>query len=241
MSNLFDNVKVECAKNKTEIKKTSKVLGSEIKSMKEQSNTCNCQQAVRDLHESVLDLKATSMKNNLIFSGLHEVREENTEMLLRHFPEKEIGIDYKIEFGNVHRFGKDPRGRRPIVAIFLYFYDLQYVLNNAYRLKGTPYSIHQQFPKEIEDRRKKLDLAQKSAKRAGKKVVMVRDRQFIDNTLHIPPPDEEISGNSRRSNEYATAVMRTPVNNHLKTAETSKDQLDHASPRTGLINYANCT
>jgi hypothetical protein len=82
MSNLFDNVKVECAKNKTEIKKTSEVLGSEIYSMKGQSNTCNCQQAVRDLHESVLDLKATSMKNNLIFSGLHEVREENTEMHL---------------------------------------------------------------------------------------------------------------------------------------------------------------
>jgi archaellum component FlaC len=31
MSNLFDNVKVECAKNKTEIKKTSEVLGSENK------------------------------------------------------------------------------------------------------------------------------------------------------------------------------------------------------------------
>ena len=241
MSNLFDNVKVECAKNKTEIKKTSEVLGSEINSMKGQSNTCNCQQAVRDLHESVLDLKATSMKNNLIFSGLHEVREENTEMLLRHFLEKEIGIDYKIEFGNVHRFGKDPRGRRPIVAMFLYFYYLQYVLNNAYRFKGTPYSIHQQFPKEIEDRRKKIDLAQKAAKRAGKKVVMAEIVKSLITHYTFPHPMKKFPVTPEGLHEYATAVMRTPVNNHLKTAETSKDQLDHASPRTGLINYANCT
>lgn len=233
ISNLFDNIKVECAKNKAEIKKTSEIIGSEINSMKEQSNTCNCQEAVRDLHESVLDLQARSMRNNLIFSGLHEVREENTEILLRDFLEKEIGIDYRIEFGNVHRFGKGPRGRRPIVARFLYFYDLQYVLNNAYRLKGTPYSIHQQFPKEIEDRRKKLYPAQKAAKRAGKKVVMVRDRLFINNVQHIPPSDEDISGISRSSNEYATAVMRTPVHNHLNNRPQKRQRIYSTTPPRG--------
>ena len=82
MRNLFDNIKVECAKNKFEIKKTSEILGSEINSMKEQSNTCNCQEASRDLHESMLDFKARSMKNNKILSGLPEARDKNTEILL---------------------------------------------------------------------------------------------------------------------------------------------------------------
>jgi hypothetical protein len=36
------------------------------------------------------------MKNNLIFTDLHEVRDENTEELLRTFLYKEIGVDYRI-------------------------------------------------------------------------------------------------------------------------------------------------
>jgi uncharacterized metal-binding protein len=37
------------------------------------------------------------MKNNLIFTGLYEVRDENTAELLRHFLYKKIGIDFRIE------------------------------------------------------------------------------------------------------------------------------------------------
>lgn len=71
------------------------------------------------------------MKNNLIFTGLYEVRDENTEELLRHFLYKEIGIYFRIDFGNVHRFSHKPRGKRPIVARFIHYNDLQYVLNNV--------------------------------------------------------------------------------------------------------------
>jgi hypothetical protein len=37
------------------------------------------------------------MKNNLIFTGLHEVSNEYTEDLLRDVLHSELGIDYKIE------------------------------------------------------------------------------------------------------------------------------------------------
>jgi hypothetical protein len=45
------------------------------------------------------------MKNNLIFTGLTESQHENTEATLREFLRCELGIEYHIEFGNVHRFG----------------------------------------------------------------------------------------------------------------------------------------
>ena len=86
---------------------------------------------IRKLKEDILDLKCRSMKNNLIFTGLHRVRNENTESLLRCFLENELGIDYHIEFGNVHRF-KSPNSdfrRSPIVARFLYHKDLEYILS----------------------------------------------------------------------------------------------------------------
>jgi hypothetical protein len=52
--------------------------------------------------------------------------------------------------------------------------------NNAYQLRNTPYGIRQQFPKEIEDNRRKLYPIQKEAKRQGKHVVLVRDRLYIE-------------------------------------------------------------
>ena len=39
------------------------------------------------------------MKNNLIFTGLHRVTNENTEGLIRGFLHDELGVDYHIEFG----------------------------------------------------------------------------------------------------------------------------------------------
>jgi hypothetical protein len=114
-----------------------------------------------------------------------QVRDENTEELLRHFLFKEIGIDFRIDFGNVHRFSHKPRGKRPIVARFIHFNDLQYVLNNAYRLRNTPYGIRQQFPREIEDRHRELYPIQKEAKRQGKRVALIRDRLYIETKQRV--------------------------------------------------------
>jgi hypothetical protein len=51
---------------------------------------------------------------------------------IRHFLYKEIGIDFRIDFGNVHRFSHKPRGKRPIVARFIHFNDLQYVISDLF-------------------------------------------------------------------------------------------------------------
>ena len=59
-----------------------------------------------ELRNAITDLQCRSMKNNLIFSGLAENNNENTEQVLSGFICQEPGIDFTIEFGNVHRFGK---------------------------------------------------------------------------------------------------------------------------------------
>jgi hypothetical protein len=46
------------------------------------------------------------MKYNLIFTGLDEQADENCENKLRHFIYQEMKIPERIEFGNIHRFGK---------------------------------------------------------------------------------------------------------------------------------------
>ena len=104
----------------------------------------------------------------IIFSiSLHAI----LAYILRDFLRCELNIDYYIEFGNVHRFGSRQNNTngteirpRPIVARFLYYNDLAYGLECAKRLRGKPYGINQQFPAEIENRRRSLYPVMKEAK-----------------------------------------------------------------------------
>jgi len=162
---------------------------------------------LQTLKEAVLDLKCRSMKNNLIFTGLHRVQNEDTEELLRCFLYNELGVDYKIEFGNVHRFKTRGDYRRsPIVARFLYRKDLDYVLSIANRLKGKPYGIREQFPPEIEQARKPLYPVMKLAKQQRKQVTLIRDRLYIDNELYVPDMD---TANDSATNHHTNPKVST--------------------------------
>lgn len=208
VSNLFDNLEQQVKINARKITKSEQKLDhiatSEINKMRENMESlvarireleaqmkpdrCNTNNTtIRRLQESVEDLQCRSMKNNLIFTNLNEHREEDTERKLRLFLQEQLGIDYHIEFGNVHRFGKHAYGKiRPIVARFLYHKDLQFVLEKATWLKDTKWGIHQQFPKSVEDRRKPLYPVQKEARRQGKRVTLVRDKLFINGKQYVP-------------------------------------------------------
>ena len=107
---------------------------------------------------------------------------------LRDFIRHELRIDHHIEFGNVHRFGKPGRnGSRPIIARFIYYNDLQFVLRNAYRLKGSQFGINEQFPAEIVARRQQLYPKMREAKQQRREVALVRDRLYIDGEQYFPP------------------------------------------------------
>jgi hypothetical protein len=66
---------------------------------------------------------------------------------------------------------------RPIVIRFIYHRDLAYVLENAK-------TINQQFPLEIENKRKQLYPVMKEAHENGHFTGMVRDKLYIDNNLY---------------------------------------------------------
>jgi hypothetical protein len=71
-------------KTKSEIAKVSDQLEA-LANQESSNNQCNCQGHMKTLQNSILDLQCRSMKNNLIFTGLYEVRDENTEELLCRF------------------------------------------------------------------------------------------------------------------------------------------------------------
>ena len=199
VSNLFDKIEEQTKKVENQTKLNTRNLiqqDTRIKKLEEQPRVQTVVQPavvsveIESLKSKVLDLQCRSMKNNLVFSDLRSSKFENCENKLRDFIRHELRIDHYIEFGNVHRFGKPGRnGARPIVARFIYYNDLQCVLKNAYKLRGSQFGISEQFPAEIVARRQKLYPKMREAKQQRREVVLVRDRLYIDGEQYFPPED----------------------------------------------------
>ncbi|CAG2184897.1 unnamed protein product [Mytilus edulis] len=173
---------------------------------------------IKELQETVLDLKCRSMKNNLVFNGLTYHPSEDCEAKLQDFINRQLGIEYMVTLGNVHRFGKYGRnGARPIVARFVYRKELEHVLKQAYRLKNTNFGINEQFPPEIEIRRRKLYPIFKKEKSLGKQARLVRDKLYINGQLFNP---ENININPA-NNDREIINQRTPSTPQHREAANS--------------------
>ncbi|CAG2232197.1 unnamed protein product [Mytilus edulis] len=136
-----------------------RLLAIESEGKSEQKET------IKQMQDTITDLKCRSMKNNLIFSGLDFQQNEICDAKIQNFLEAELGINYRVSFGNVHRFGKPGlNGVRPIVTRFIYRREMEHVLSRTYKLKGKTFGISEQFPPEIENKRKELYPVMKKAK-----------------------------------------------------------------------------
>lgn len=58
-----------------------------------------------DIKNSVIDLKPRSKRDNRVFTGIQDDRED-TEEVLQAFPQRKFKLGYEILFERVHRVGK---------------------------------------------------------------------------------------------------------------------------------------
>ena len=188
VSSLFDDCKKVTDENKRELSN----LKSENSYLKQ-----NCE----NLKEELLELKARSMQENLLFFGLAEPPRgfpDETESKLRDFLKHELsGIDPgridTIVFDRVHRLGRpkrDPENNsRPIVAKFERYIDRELIRKAGIDLnrRRNGYSIREQFPPEIEERRKPLyPVMRRYLENDQNKVSLVRDKLYINGQLYDP-------------------------------------------------------
>jgi hypothetical protein len=147
----------------------------------------------KTLKWEIVDVKARSMRDNLIFSNIPEVSNETpitTEAILREFMVKELRMDTaevgNIKFDRVHRMA----GRnqpRAIVAKFNNFKQRQDVKFKSKQLKGTNFYINEQFPPEINEQRRLLINIAKEKQRQGHKTRLVYNKLYVDGTPYNPP------------------------------------------------------
>ena len=145
--------------------------------------------------EKLLDLQSREMRDNLMFYNFKEEKGETDQHCMEKLydlMENELGLQNAraIQFHRVHRVGRYNRTKtRPIVAKFAFYPDRERVRAAAKNLEGTNYSIGQQFPKEIQDRRRRLVPLMKKAKGEGKPAYISVDKLYIDGTQYVVKTD----------------------------------------------------
>jgi hypothetical protein len=197
-----------------------------------------------DINERFLETQSRMMEQNLLFFGIAETttsREnprEDTAGVLRDFMKDQLEFkgDTKPEdivFARVHRLGRkmfDNSGKqlrpRPIVAKFDMMSQREIVRLSANSLFNSTFSIREQFPTEIEERRKRLYPVMRRAKDDGQNAHLVRDKLFVNGQLITNSRDYAGRDYSSQQPNYDhRRDRRVPPYN------SSNRQVDMISPR----------
>ncbi|CAC5378466.1 unnamed protein product [Mytilus coruscus] len=151
-------------------------MKSEITNIRSENNEVaenmqRVQNNLDELQEKHLDLQIRSMRENLVFTGIPMTTEneesDTTEGILKVFMTEHMTMETEIDFHRAHRFGQlnERKNRdgttfktKPIVCRFESFKDREIVRKSATNIKGTTFSVSEQFPKEINERRKKCHI-----------------------------------------------------------------------------------
>ena len=157
------------------------------------------------LQDRINQLETYIARENLLFIGLEEKDNEDTEMVVRDFFVHDLKLPEErvkdIEFQRLHRI-PSKSNPRPIKARFLRYPDATVVLNHARNLKGTKKYVSVDLPKQVREVRNMQMPAFKAARRAGKLAYFSRSdpTKLMVNRIWIPQKDQQ-----RFLNEITTA------------------------------------
>lgn len=191
------------------------------------------------MRNELTDLKGRSMRNNLLFYNFPEQstdqKNEKCEEKIYEFCELELEMpnvrsDVKIE--RAHRIGAFKRGKtRPIVARFNNYKDKEEIKKIGFsKLANSRFSVGDQFPKLVQDRRRKLMPVKKAAMREGKRAVFSYDKLYIEGELYEFPANDNGNQYDNRSIRLASGNGDRNVNNTATSSGTSRG----GSPRNGV-------
>ena len=112
---------------------------------------------LRLLEYKSIDIEARGRRNNLIFGGFDESRDEDCTEKIQSFIQDKFDLNYRVAIDRAHRLGKFKRGsNRAIIVAFRDFTTVQEVILKAYLLRNTPYNINRDYPQEITNARKSI-------------------------------------------------------------------------------------
>ncbi|KAJ8321696.1 hypothetical protein KUTeg_000167 [Tegillarca granosa] len=139
--------------------------------------------------------EASETENGITFGDFNtnslvrnkESESENCVIAIQNFCEQKLGIvnardHVKIE--RAHRIGKKIQGKvRPIVVKFSHFPVREELRKSSYKLQGSRYGIGEQYPKEIQQKRKELIPKMKTERDKGNTAYLSGDKLIVNGAV----------------------------------------------------------
>jgi hypothetical protein len=204
-------------KNIAELEKTTALLMEENTELKNQVASLQKRTQLQDglvarlLSKSeqqeaqLTDLRARSMRDNIVFQGIDEGDADeswhDTKIKLQKFLTAEMKIQdlTSVQIDRAHRSGPKGTGPRPIIAKFMNTASKDQIFKNVKHLRGkTKFSVQEQLPAEVTERRKRLWGRYKAAKANPRNKVRWALDKLIINGVTFTADDEkhELSENA---------------------------------------------
>ena len=175
------------------------------------------QKSEEEQKKRIIDLQSRQMRDNLIFYNIEDERDESSDTCygkLVNVLQNELKVERArmLRFDRVHRLGRyEVSKTRPIIAKFCFFQERETVRKSAKNLEGTQYSVGQQFPKEIQAKRKELLPTMKRLKNEGQNAYLSVDKLYVDGKLYkgvIDAPYQQQNGDGARGSGRARGLGR---------------------------------
>ncbi|KAL0159210.1 hypothetical protein M9458_042935 [Cirrhinus mrigala] len=148
----------------------------------------------RIMKEKILDLQCRSMRDNLIFPGipLPTSTPDDPEKAVKEFMQSSLKIPpetvNRITFHRVHRLtSKDNKKQLPIIAKFEHYKHKELIKSKGKELKGTSFGLNDQFPQEIQERRRALLPIMKQLRQEGNRATLSVDKLYVNGALYRNP------------------------------------------------------
>ncbi|XP_077550567.1 uncharacterized protein LOC144163644 [Haemaphysalis longicornis] len=134
------------------------------------------------------ELENRSRRNNLIVRGIEEEESEDEAVLLRKVNDEIFGNVLGTRLSSIeriHRLGKKmPEKDRPVILKVSDFRDKMRVLKNCPKLKGTQFSINEDYSKRVVEIRKQLWISSAEERKKGVKVKLIFNKLKVNNVLY---------------------------------------------------------
>ena len=140
---------------------------------------------IRLLEYKSIDLEARSRRNNLLFYGLSESRNEVCKNIIGMFVYDKFQITIReADISRAHRVGQyNPRRDRPIMVAFQSYNTAEDIIKQGYMLKNTNFGISRDYPAEINRARKTIwpEFKRRKSQNPSAKIVIAYPAKLIVN------------------------------------------------------------
>ena len=199
ITSCFDESKIlqtNLQKEISDLKNQNSLLADKIKGNVTSNET---------LSNELSELRARSMQQNLLFFGIGEPAKGDKEYIepkIKDFMKHELDLEDpsivdSIVFDRIHRIGRPNytpgANPRPVVARFERYKDREVIREAAKNLnaKRNGYSIREQYPPEMEAKRRVLyPVMRQMQQNPPNRVALVRDKLFVNNDSYTVRANE---------------------------------------------------